>query len=101
MNIDKIHNAGQVQALNDKSASKTPETKSTALGNDTVSISQAALQARETAQVQKAIASASDVRTDRVREVKEKLARGDYDNLSNEVLNTIAAKLTTAVKAGQ
>jgi anti-sigma28 factor (negative regulator of flagellin synthesis) len=59
------------------------------------------LQARETAQVQKAIASASDVRTDRVREVKEKLARGDYDNLSNEVLNTIAAKLTTAVKAGQ
>jgi len=51
--------------------------------------------------VQKAVASASDVRTDRVREVKEKLARGDYDNLSNEVLNTIAAKLTTAVKAGQ
>lgn len=101
MNIDKINNAGQIQALNDKSALKPQEAKSAALGQDSVSISQAALQARDTAQVQKAIASASDVRTDRVREVKEKLARGDYDNLSNDVLNHIASKLTTAVKSGQ
>jgi anti-sigma28 factor (negative regulator of flagellin synthesis) len=48
--------------------------------------------------VQKAIASASDVRADRVREVKEKLARGEYDNPSNEVLNHIATRLTSAVK---
>jgi negative regulator of flagellin synthesis FlgM len=101
MNIDKINNAGQIQALNDKTGVKAQETKSTALGNDTVSISQAALQAREAAQVQKAVSSASDVRADRVREVKEKLARGEYDNPSNEVLGQIAAKLTTAVKAGQ
>lgn len=98
MNIDKINNAGQIQALNDKSAVKQAENKAQTLGSDTVSISQAALQARETAMVQKAVSSASDVRTDKVREVKEKLARGEYDNLSNEVLNHIAGKLTTAIK---
>lgn len=98
MNIDKVNNAGQIQALNDKSAVKPQEAKSAVLGNDSVSISQAALQAREAAQVQKAISSASDVRTDRVREVKEKLARGEYDDPSNEVLNHIAGKLTSVVK---
>ncbi|MFO1470600.1 MAG: flagellar biosynthesis anti-sigma factor FlgM [Turneriella sp.] len=98
MNIDKINNAGQIQALNDKSAIKQAETKAQTLGSDTVSISQAALQARETAMVQKAVSSASDVRADKVREVKEKLARGEYDNPSNEVLNHIAGKLTTAIK---
>lgn len=98
MNIDKINNAGQIQALNDKSAVKQAETKAQTLGSDTVSISQAALQARETAMVQKAISSASDVRADKVREVKEKLARGEYENPSNEVLNHIAGKLTAAIK---
>jgi flagellar biosynthesis anti-sigma factor FlgM len=98
MNIDKINNAGQIQALNDKSAVKPQEAKSAALGQDSVSISQAALQAREAAQVQKAIAAASDVRADRVREAKEKLARGEYDNPSNEVLNHIASRLTSVVK---
>jgi len=98
MNIDKINNAGQIQALNDKSAVKPQEAKSATLGQDSVSISQAALQAREAAQVQKAIAAASDVRTDRVREAKEKLARGEYDNPASEVLNHIASRLTSAVK---
>ena len=98
MNIDKINNAGQIQALNDKSAVKQAENKAQTLGSDTVSISQAALQARESAMVQKAVSSASDVRADKVREVKEKLARGEYDNPSNEVLNHIAGKLTTAIK---
>lgn len=98
MNIDKISNAGQIPALNDKSAARPQEAKSATLGQDSVSISQAALQAREAAQVQKAIASASDVRADRVREVKEKLARGEYDNPTNEVLNHIAARLTSVAK---
>lgn len=98
MNIDKINNAGQIQALNDKSAVKPTENKAVSLGSDSVSISQAAVQARESAMVQKAVASASDVRLDRVRDVKEKLARGEYENLSNDVLNHIASKLTTAVK---
>ena len=98
MNIDKINNAGQIQALNDKSAVKQAENKAQTLGSDTVSISQSALQSRETAMVQKAVSSASDVRADKVREVKEKLARGEYDNPSNEVLNHIAGKLTTAIK---
>jgi negative regulator of flagellin synthesis FlgM len=100
MNIDKINNAGHIQALNDKTAAKPAEVKAQTLGSDSVSISQAALQARDAAQVQKTVASASDVRTDRVREVKEKLARGEYDNPSNEVLNHIADRLTTAVKNG-
>ncbi len=98
MNIDKINNAGQIQALNDKSAIKQAENKAQTLGSDTVSISQAALQARESAMVQKAVSSAGDVRTEKVREAKEKLARGEYDNPSNEVLHHIAGKLTTAIK---
>ncbi len=98
MNIDKINNAGQIQALNEKSVVKQAENKAQTLGSDTVSISQAALQARETAIVQKAVSSVSDVRADKVREAKEKLARGEYDNPSNEVLNHIAGKLTTAIK---
>ncbi|MBN8222384.1 MAG: flagellar biosynthesis anti-sigma factor FlgM [Spirochaetes bacterium] len=98
MNIDKINNAGHIQPVNDKASVKPAETQAASLGSDSVSISQAALQAREAAQVQKAVASASDVRADRVREVKEKLARGEYDNPSNEVLNHVAARLTTAIK---
>lgn len=98
MNIDKINNANHIQALNDKSAVKATENKAQTLGSDTVTISQAAVQARETAMVQKAVASASDVRAEKVREVKEKLARGEYDNPSNEVLNHIAGKLTSVVK---
>lgn len=98
MNIDKINNAGHIQPVNDKATVKPAETQAASLGSDSVSISQAALQAREAAQVQKAVASASDVRADRVREVKEKLARGEYDNPSNEVLNHVAARLTTAIK---
>jgi len=100
MNIDKINNAGQIQALNEKNAVRPQDKAATTLGADSVSISQAAIQARETAQVQKAVASTSDVRADRVREVKEKLARGEYDNPSNEVLNHIASRLVTAVKNG-
>jgi negative regulator of flagellin synthesis FlgM len=100
MNIDKINNAGQIQPVNDKATVKPAETQAASLGSDSVSISQAALQAREAAQVQKTVASASDVRADRVREVKEKLARGEYDSPSNEVLNHVAARLTTAVKNG-
>lgn len=100
MNIDKINNSGHIQPVNDKQAAKPAETQAATMGSDSVSISQAALQAREAAQVQKVVASTSDVRADRVREVKEKLARGEYDNLSNEVLNHVAARLTTAVKNG-
>ncbi len=100
MNIDKINNAGHIQPVNDKATVKPADAQAATIGSDSVSISQAALQAREAAQVQKAVASASDVRADRVREVKEKLARGEYDNPSNEVLNHVAARLTTAVKNG-
>lgn len=98
MNIDKINHAGQIQALNDKNTAKAPEAKSPALGHDSVSISQAALQAREAALAQKAIAAASDVRAEKVREAKEKLARGEYDNPSSEMLSRIAARLTSTVK---
>lgn len=97
MNIDKVNHTGQIHALNEKATVRPQEAQSASLGNDSVSISQAALQARETAQVQKAVAQTADVRADRVREVKEKLARGEYDNPSNEVLNHIATRLTTAV----
>ena len=100
MNIDKVNNAGHIPPVNDKATVKPAENTAAALGSDSVSISQAALQAREASLVQKAVSSASDVRADRVREVKEKLARGEYDNPSNEVLNHVAAKLTTQVKNG-
>ncbi|HRP69889.1 MAG TPA: flagellar biosynthesis anti-sigma factor FlgM [Turneriella sp.] len=98
MNIDKINNAAHIHNVANKNNAKAPNSPSVGMGQDSVSISQAALQARETALVEKAMASASDVRLDRVREVKEKLARGDYDNLSNEMLNQIATRLTTPIK---
>lgn len=98
MNIDKINHVGQIQALNDKATAKAHEAKNPALGQDSVSISQAALQAREAALAQKAVAAASDVRAEKVREAKEKLARGDYDTPSNEMLSRIAARLTSTVK---
>jgi len=100
MNIDKVNHAGHLQPVNDKVAVKPNDTVAANIGSDSVTISHAAMQAREAALVQKAIASASDVRTDRVREVKEKLARGEYDNPSNEILNHVAARLTTAIKNG-
>jgi flagellar biosynthesis anti-sigma factor FlgM len=100
MNIDKVNHTGHLQPVNDKATVKPAESQAASLGSDSVSISQAAMQARESAQAQKTVASASDVRTDRVREVKEKIARGEYDNLSNEVLSHVATRLTTVVKNG-
>ncbi|MCX7633024.1 MAG: flagellar biosynthesis anti-sigma factor FlgM [Turneriella sp.] len=98
MNIDRIHNKPPVQGVGEKPVAKPQEVQSAALGADSVSISQAALQAREAAQAQKAVAAAADLRADRVREAKEKLARGEYDNLSPEVLNRIADRLTRTVR---
>lgn len=100
MNIDKINNAGHIHNVANTNTAKQPATQPAGMGQDSVTISHAALQARETALIEKAMASASDVRVDRVREVKEKLARGEYDNLSNDVLNHIAVRLTAQIKNG-
>ena len=48
------------------------------------------------AHVQKIVKNTSDVRADKVKEAKAKLARGDYDNLDTEVLDKVAEKIAQA-----
>ena len=89
-NIGKIFRPNQSQQANAKAPSKD-------LGSDTVSISQEALKAQEAAKASNFVKNTSDVRQERIKEVKEKLARGDYDNIDNEVLDKVADKIAQAL----
>ncbi len=67
---------------------------------DTVVLSQEALQLREKAVLMQKIREIPDIRQDRIKEVKEKLEKGAYDNLSEEILDKIAEKILRGIGGG-
>lgn len=94
MVIDKISNVSNVSKITTQNAvAKAAEKAAAPSTQDTVSISAEALKAQESHKLQQTIKSAPDSRSERVKEVKEKLARGDYDNISPEMLERVAEKI--------
>lgn len=62
--------------------------------SDNVTISDEASRAAEAAKVARMARQAPDTeRAERVKEVKAKMDRGEYNNLSDEVLNRIADRI--------
>jgi len=98
MNIDKVNQGSQIQPTSDRTKLQAKEAAEARVIQDSVSISREAILARELAQTQKVIASAPDLRADKIKEVREKLQKGEYDNLSNEVLSKVAHRLTAVVR---
>lgn len=93
MVIDKIGNTSGISQTNRTQAGKMPEAEKPAFSGDTVSISSEALKAQEMAAASRIVKSAPEIREDKVKEAREKLARGDYDNLNAEMLDKIASRL--------
>lgn len=99
MGIDKISNIGKIFNTQ-KSKPATPKKAAPSLGQDTVSISSEAVKAQELASATKTVKSSTDIRADKVKAAKEKLARGEYDKIDNEVLEKVAEKIAQALVRG-
>jgi hypothetical protein len=101
MNIDRI---GRVGGSGYEPKKTTQLQKNDAsLGQDSVTISETAKQLsfeaklrQEISTIAKQIVSETDTqeRTDKLKEVKDKLKKGDYDNLNPEVLDQVADRIT-------
>ena len=55
------------------------------------------MKAEEAAKASNVIKKTSDIRQERVKEVKAKLERGDYDNIDAEILDKVADKIAQAL----
>jgi len=95
MAIDKIGNINKI-IVTDKPQALKSKAKSQGLGSDSVSISKEALRAQELATAQKHIKSTSEVRQEKVKEIKAKMNNGNYDNIDNEILDRVAEKIAQA-----
>ncbi|TGN20134.1 flagellar biosynthesis anti-sigma factor FlgM [Leptospira idonii] len=102
MNVDKV---GRIGGFGYEPKKTTAASKSETTGPvDTISISDAAkkiaseakLQS-EVKQIAKQIVSAppEEDRTEKLKNVKERLKNGDYDNLSNEMLDKISDQIAS------
>lgn len=101
MNIDRIGRIGGA-GYEPKKTSHVAKNE-TSLGQDTVSISETAKQlsiqaklSQEVAGITKQIVAEpeSQDRADKLKEVKNKLKNGDYDNLSPEMLDKVSERIT-------
>lgn len=93
MVIDKVGGVGPNYGPNKKSEPVGKKAEA-ALGKDNVTISAEAARAADVAKIARAAGTAQDpARAEKLREVKEKLERGDYDNLTDEQLGQIADKI--------
>lgn len=101
MNVDKVSGIGNSGYEPKKS---TPVQKQEIPGSyDNITISDAAkikaneskIQAEVQAIAKKIIHSGEEIeRTEKIKEIKSKLKNGDYDNISPEMLDKMAEKLT-------
>lgn len=95
MVIDKIANIGKV--FTGKKTEKSSQPAAASSAADSVSISSEAKQAQELAQAKSVVQKSEPVRADKVKEAKEKLARGDYDQLDAEMLDKVAEKIARSL----
>lgn len=94
--IDKIGGIGP--SYGPRKSEPAAKATNPATASDKVQISEEASRAADAARVSRMAKTSEDTsRAEKLKEVKEKLARGDYDNLSDEVLDQIGEKLTGAL----
>lgn len=92
MVVDRIGNVNKVTGTDAFQNQKTREVKKSG-GEDVVSISQEAQEAKVISRATETVKATADIRMDRVKEVREKLHRGDYDKPDNEILDKVAEKI--------
>ena len=97
--IDKIGGISPNQGPRKSEPAYRAETPARA--SDNVSISEEALRASDAARVQRLASTPDESRVEKLKEVKEKLARGDYDNLSDEMLGQVADRVAKAFQGSQ
>ena len=96
MVIDRIGNVNNITGADQIQSQKNKEIKKT-IGEDTVSISKEAQRAQELSKAGEIVKSAPDIRSERVKEVREKLNRGEYDKPDNELLEKVAEKIAQSL----
>jgi flagellar biosynthesis anti-sigma factor FlgM len=90
MVINKIGNVNNiVEPKKTKPSSGTKETKK----NDSIQISSEGKKAAEIAKDAQLINQASDVRSDKVNEIKEKIANGSYDFNDSKIIEMVADRI--------
>jgi len=93
MVIDKVGGVGP--GYGPRKADATPKKENSAIQSDNVVISDEAARAAEVDRLSKmAMTSQDSSRVEKLREVKSKLEKGEYDNLSEEVVGKLADRLT-------
>ena len=91
MVIDKIGNINNIiepKKSNHVTSAKEVKKK------DSVHISSEAKSAAEVSKLAQVVKETSDIRVDRVKEIKEKIASGTYDFDNPEVLEKVADRIT-------
>ena len=92
MVIDKIGNINNiVETKKTKSISGNKSTKK----SDSVQISSEGKKAAEVAKQTQIVKETADIRADKVKEIKEKIANGTYDFDNNEMLEMVADKIAS------
>lgn len=96
MDISKINNIGKI--IKPESAQKAaPKPDVKAANQDTVTISREAVKAQELSQAKNIVSKSNDIRSERVKEVKAKMAAGVYDEIDNELLEKVADKIVDSL----
>ncbi len=90
MVIDKIGNINNI--VEPKKSKQVSESKGTKK-NDSIQISTEGKKAAEIAKDTQLVNQAPDIRIDRVKEIKEKIADGSYDFNNSEILEKVADKI--------
>jgi anti-sigma28 factor (negative regulator of flagellin synthesis) len=92
MMIDKVGGIGP--NYGPRKTEPSARTEAPAKAGDSVAISAEAARAAETARVARQVMHSEDPeRADRLREIKERLARGEYNDVSDEQASKIAESL--------
>lgn len=93
MMIDKIGGVGP--GYGPKKTENTSKAEGPKVGTDNVVISSEAARAAETARIARIASSSEDqTRVERLKEIKTKLSNGDYNNLSEDVLDKVAGSIS-------
>lgn len=90
MVIDKIGNINNiVETKKTKTVSNTKETSK----SDSIEISSEGKKAAEVAKSTQIVKDTPDIRIERVKEIKEKIANGSYDFNDNQLLGMVADRI--------
>ena len=96
MVIDKIGNVNNI--YDTKKAKNVQKSADSSAANDLVEISNEGLKAVEEARYTQIVREASDVRAERVREIKAQIDAGTYDkDMDDKVISLVADKILSGM----